>query len=165
MSTIFSNLSSTVQDTIVEQIATWMMELFQHRFSAIGSLYLNEDDFSVGQICQSSFYTNGRDKLDLNRGPFVTVRDFFLACAQRELDCARTQSIQDASDKYQKDVEDARFTVERSMALLTTAIAGCQGLDEEDPDTKEFSLSLSELNLTKIYVSPENPMNIVSGTP
>jgi hypothetical protein len=138
------------------------VELFQHRFDAIGSLYsLKGDGFHVGHIVRPSFYVNGRDKLQLERGPFPTSRAYFVACAQRELDCARTQSTQDTSDNYQRDVEDARLTVERSMMLLLNAIRGCRGLDDDDPELAPFSLSLVDLDLSKIYVSPEDPSRIV----
>lgn len=69
--------------------------------------------------------------------------------------------MQDVSDNYQRDVEDARFTVERSMVLLLNAIRGCRGLDDEDPELEPFSLSLADLNLSKIYVSAEDPSHIV----
>ena len=138
------------------------MELFQHRFDAIGSLYSSKtDEFHVGPIVRPLFYINGRDKLQLDRGPFPTARAYFVACAQRELDCARTQSTQDTSDNYQRDVEDARFTAERSMVLLLKAIRGCRGLDDEDPELKPFSLSLTDLDLSKIYVSATDPSRIV----
>lgn len=138
------------------------MELFQHRFEAIGSLYSSKtDNFRIGDIVRPSFYVNGRDTLQLDRGPFPTARAYFVACAQRELDCARTQSSQDMSDNYQRDVSDARLTVERSMMLLLNAIRGCRGLDDEDPELAPFSLSLAGLDLSKIYVSTEDPSRIV----
>ena len=139
------------------------MELFKHRFDSIGSLYTSEDlGFQIGPICRPSFYVTDRGKLYLERGPFKTVREYFLACAQRELDCARTQFAQDTSDTYQQDVEEARFTVERSMELLVKAINGCKGLDDDEPETNKFSLSFMDLDLTKIYVSQQDPTKIVS---
>lgn len=170
LSTIFSTLEVTRQDLLVTQIAKWTIELFKHRFAAVGSLYSShsasaspqELEYHVGAVSRPPFYVDGRDKLQIDRGPFSTARAYFIACAQREIDCARTQSTQDTSDMYQRDVEAARFTVERTMALMFKAIEGCKGLDDEDPELKEFSLSLVDLDLSKIYVSPEEPSKIVS---
>ncbi|KIJ52533.1 hypothetical protein M422DRAFT_43378 [Sphaerobolus stellatus SS14] len=163
LSTIFSTLRPDQQDAIVARIAEWTFELFKHRFSAIGSIYSNADsEFTIGPICRPAFFVMGRGCLDLDRGPFSSARDYFMACAQRELDCARTQVSQGTSVTYQRDIENARFTVERSMTLLIRAIQGCKGLDDEDPETKEFSLSLTELDLSKIYVSLEDPTQMVS---
>ncbi|KAF8575165.1 hypothetical protein K439DRAFT_1545511 [Ramaria rubella] len=163
LSTIFPDLTGFEQDLLVGQIARWTIELFRHRFDAIGSLYSSQtDEFHVGPIVRPSFYVDGRDKLMLDRGPFSTTREYFIACAQREIDSARTQSAQDTSDKYQRDVEDARFTVERSMVLLLNAIQGCRGLDDEDPELSPFSLSLTDLDLSKIYVSATDSTHIVS---
>ncbi|KAF8532550.1 hypothetical protein JB92DRAFT_3192730 [Gautieria morchelliformis] len=164
LATIFSSLTGSEQEDLVAQVARWTIELFRHRFDAIGSLFSsNSDDFHVGTIVRLPFYIDGRNKLQLDRGPFSTAREYFLACAQREL-CARTQSTQNTSDNYQRDVEDARFTIKRSMMLLSNAIRGCNGLDDDDPELQPFSLSLADLDLSKIYVSPKEPSHIVQSS-
>ncbi|KAF8490288.1 hypothetical protein JB92DRAFT_3085199 [Gautieria morchelliformis] len=148
LATIFLSLTGSEQEDL----------LFRHRFDAIGN------DFHVRPIVRLPFYIDGRNKLQLDRGSFSTAREYFLACTQREL-CARTQSTQNTSDNYQRDVEDARFTVERSMMLLSNAIRGCNGLDDDNPELQPFSLSLADLDLSKIYVSPRSHLTSYNSHP
>lgn len=149
----------------MRQIAHWTIELFKHRFNSIGSLYVKEvpdgQEFVVGPISHPLFYGEDRGHLSLSRGPFQDSKAYFRACQQRELDFARTQCPQDTSDTYQKNVADARFTVEKCMTLLGRVIDGCRGLGEEDPALNELSLSMAGMDLNKVYVAPETPSLIV----
>ena len=151
------------QNMVIAAIARWMIELFEHRFNAIGSLRQDWEtqDYHVGPLAMKQFYADGRHKLTLDRGPFSAAKTYYRACVQRELDSSRMLFVQDAPPSYQQDLEDSRLTVERIAGLLCDLINQCQGLDEDDPEMAPFSLDIHEIGLKNIIVSPENPTNIV----
>ncbi|THH12295.1 hypothetical protein EW146_g7751 [Bondarzewia mesenterica] len=183
LESIFSDLPSSTQDTLVAQLAIYMLELSHHNFSSIGSLFfphlpptlpaspcLSSDGVMfpsvpstvLGPLTHSSFYIDGRASLPLDRGPFPTARAYFFACAQRELDCARALFTQGASEAYLRDLEEGQLQVERSVGLMHDLIRRCRGLDDEDPDLARFSLDMHELGLKSVIVSKEDPSKIVS---
>ena len=163
LDSIFTTLSSFEQNAIVAQIAQYMLEVFRHhRFDKIGALKSSEDAaVEVGSVALPSFYIDGRSSLTLDRGPFDSARAYYLACAQRELDCSRVLFVQDASPAYQRDLEDARLQIERIVGLLHDLIVRCQGLDGDDPVFAPFSLDIHQLSLKSIFVSPDDSSKIV----
>ena len=161
----------------MRQVALWTFELFQnHRFDKLGSLVGSpaakgkhpEGDKSqesssihVGPIVWPPFYANGRSRLDLDRGPWSTVRAYFSSCVQRELDCSRTLMTQGTSESYMRMVEETRMGAERSMALLESIIARCQGLDESDGEFAPFALTFCDVGPKSMFVDPADPTKIV----
>lgn len=163
MDILFPSLSPSEQDLLIAQIAKWAIRLFRHRFESIGSLYANsEDGFMVGRIVKPSFFSEGRAHLPIDRGPFTTAKDYLLACAQREIDCARMLISQDASVAYQRDVEDCRLQVEQIMSLMADLIEKCKGLDDDDPELAPFSLDFHQLGLKNFVISESVPRRFVS---
>lgn len=136
-----------------------MVEEFRHRFDKIGSL--TDDSGTVGPIASKPFYEEGRSRLSLDRGPFSSARAYYLACAQRELDACRMLFAQDAPASYQRDLEDSRMMVERIAGMLCDLTNRCHGLDDDDPELAPFSLDIHDIALKDIFVSPENPTDIV----
>ena len=160
---MFPGMTPFEQNTIIASLARWMVELFQHRFDAIGSLRVDESDVHrIGPVVMKPFYADGRSKLSLDRGPFKSAREYYRACAQRELDSSRMLFVQDAPASYQQELEDSRLMVERITGLLCDITNHCEGLDNDDLDMAEFSLDIHDIGLKNIFVSPENPTNIVS---
>lgn len=166
---VFPNLTLNEQDAVVAQIARWTAKLFYHRFSVIGSLCPDtQDGYIVGPLISRRFFVEGRGKLKLDRGPFSTVRDYLLACTQREIDCARILVEQNASaesSRYNRDVEDCRLQVESSMAMLTDLIVRCKDIDSGDPELAEFSLDIHELSMKNFIVSDQDHSKVVSVSP
>ncbi|KAI9061304.1 hypothetical protein FKP32DRAFT_1594606 [Trametes sanguinea] len=159
---IFSHLAPRDQAQIVSTIARWMVDVFRLRFDKIGSIC--EDSGTVGPIASKPFFAEGRAKLPLNRGPFVSAREYFMACAQRELDACRMLFTQDAPLSYQRDLEESRLMVERIAGLFCDLTKRCHGLDEDDPDFAPFSLDMHDVPLKNIFVSPDDPTKIVAVT-
>ena len=158
---IFATLSHLNQSRIVAQVARFMTELFRHRFDTIGSLILDREEHRVGPIVRRSFCLDGRAKLALNRGPFTSARAYYNACAQRELDCARTLFVQDASPAYQHDLDDGRLQVERITGLFCDLVRKCDGLDDSDPAMAPFSLDIHQFGLKNFIVNPADPVQVV----
>ncbi|KAI0649080.1 hypothetical protein C8Q79DRAFT_491131 [Trametes meyenii] len=162
LDTIFPKLAAHQQDRIVADLARWILELFGHRFNKIGSLI--NDAGEVGPISSKPFLVEGRSRFGLNRGPFTTARAYYLACAQRELDACRMLFAQDAPPSYQRDLEDSRLIVERIAGLLCDLTNRCHGLDGDDPAMSPFSLDIHDIGLKDVFVSRENPADIVAIT-
>ncbi|KAI0833519.1 hypothetical protein BC628DRAFT_1308600 [Trametes gibbosa] len=159
---LFPKLCIHDQDQIVAKIAQWMIELFGHRLSKIGSI--TDESGDVGPVSSKLFYNEGRSRLSLDRGPFSSARAYYLACAQRELDACRMLFAQGAPPSYQRDLEDSRLMVERITGLLCDLTNRCHGLDDDDPEMAPFSLDIHDLTLKDIVVSPEDPTNIIAVT-
>ncbi|KAI0719316.1 hypothetical protein C8T65DRAFT_636307 [Cerioporus squamosus] len=132
---VFPSMTPFEQNVIITALARWMVELFKHRFEAIVSI---------------------------DRGPFASARAYYRACAQRELDSSRMLFVQDAPESYQQELEESRLIVERISGLLCDLTNRCEGLDDDDPEMAPFSLDIHHVGLKNIFVSPENPTNILS---
>ncbi|RPD60113.1 hypothetical protein L226DRAFT_535046 [Lentinus tigrinus ALCF2SS1-7] len=162
---LFPSMTPFEQNMIIAAIARWMVELFQHRFEAIGSLRVDAPNGQrIGPVVMKPFYTDGRSKLSLDRGPFNSAREYYRACAQRELDSSRMLFVQDAPPSYQHELEESRLMVERIAGLLCDLTTRCEGLDDDDPEMAPFSLDIHEIGLKNIFVSPDNPTNILCVT-
>ena len=143
-----------------------MLELFSHRFPSIGSLTFGTSDstqapFPIGPIVRAPFYADGRSHFPLDRGPFTSAKSYFLACAQRELDCARHLFVQSASPAYQRELEGTRFQIERCVGLMSDLVSRCEGLDGDDEELRGFSLDVHELGLRNVMVAEGDHSKIV----
>jgi hypothetical protein len=164
LQSIYKETPMAVKEVIAAQVARWAIELFNLRFDSIGSLREvgGSAGFEVGPISTDIFNVDGRAKLAmLDRGPWKTVKEYFLACAQRELDCLRVLFTQDASEQYKKILEENQVRVERSMSLLIDIVNKCQGLDDDDSEFAPFALDTQAFEPESIYVSPGDPSKIV----
>lgn len=184
LAALYATLSLAQKTSLASQLAKYTLALTQHRFSTVGSLTLSpspsssrspspshtDSHFSVGPIVRPLFYTDGRAKLPLDRGPFPSVTAYVLACAQRELDCARMLGAQASSEEYRREVEEGRLGVERSMGLLVDLVERTGVLDS-DLDLEgallgcgsegQFTLGFPELDGKRVYVDPGDPSKIV----
>ena len=162
---MFPDLTLNQQDAITAQIARWTAKLLHHRFNSIGSLYPDSHSgYVVGPILSRTFFVDGRAKLKLDRGPFNTAREYFLACTQREIDCARSlasQIVSSEAARYQHDAEESLLQVESNMNMLSDLIMRCKGLDSDDPHLSPFSLDIHELSMKNFIVSREDHSIVV----
>lgn len=153
------------KDALVTKIARWILDLYHLRFDKIGSLHLSTDQntVTVGPISTDVWNIDGRARIeDIDRGPWSTARDYFKACAQRELDCLKPLLTQEASEGYKRTVEENRAQVEYSMWLMTRIIGDCEGLDDDDPSFAPFAVDSRAFEPETIFVSREDFSKIVS---
>jgi hypothetical protein len=155
------------QDAVVAQIARWTAKLLRHRFNAIGSLYPDtQDGYFVGPILSRPFLVDGRARLELDRGPFASAKEYLLACTQREITCAKGLVAQNnaASEpsQYRRDEEACLQQVEQSMTMLSNLIARCKDLDTDDPELAPFSLDIHESGMKNFIVSEQDHAKVVS---
>lgn len=171
LDTTFAGLSNSDQSSIVKQLASWMLELFTHRFPSIGSLTKSppsstdeksESEYTIGPIVSRPFYIESRGSMALDRGPFPSSKAYYRGCANRELDACRSLFAQDAGSSYQEELERSQMQVERAVGLLCDLVNKCEGLDDDDPDYAPFSLDIHDIGLKSIIVSSDTPSNIIA---
>jgi hypothetical protein len=137
-----------------------MLEVFALRFDRIGSLYPildNPGEVLVGSLITPPFYKHGRADYPLDRGPFGSVRAYFEACAQREVDSARLastpryvqqQSSSLTSSSYLRDLANAEAqrsnqrSEEQSSPSVPRSSVEYQRVVEEERVNVERSMSL-----------------------
>ncbi|KZT53240.1 hypothetical protein CALCODRAFT_520163, partial [Calocera cornea HHB12733] len=162
LSTIWTTLSRYDKRKIVEQVAEWMVELFNHRFDEMGSLYWDGTlEFFIGPMVSDAFCGGARGPLELDRGPWHTTTDYFFACAQRELDLSRSLDAGNASAQYKMMISVQRDAVEQSMDLLVDIVTRCRCLDDDDPDLAPFAIDLEDFGPRNLFVDPDEPSTIV----
>ncbi|KAI0322747.1 hypothetical protein OF83DRAFT_1048505 [Amylostereum chailletii] len=164
LDTVFHTLPQETQDSLVSQLARYILELSNHTFPAIGTKppsSTNTPAYPLGPLAHPSSYTDGRAALPLSRGPFPSTHAYLLACAQRERDAARALFTQGASDAYQRELEDAQLRVERAAGLLCELVRGCPGLEDQG---NVFRLDVHEIGLKSVLVSEHEPAHILAVT-
>ena len=176
---IFEDLPAESQDSLVAQIAQFMVELSHLNFPAIGSIVFPKACDSpstpttvsssttalppLGPLMHPCFYIEGRTALSIDRGPFATARAYFLACAERERAATRALFPQGApaGAEYQALLAETQGIVERAVTLLIELVRRCEGLDSADPELARYALDLHELGLKNIVVASDDPTSIV----
>ncbi|KAH8994892.1 hypothetical protein EDB92DRAFT_239679 [Lactarius akahatsu] len=175
LDTIFDDLPAEVQDSLVTQLAHFMLEASHLSFPAIGSILLPQspgpatDPAAVpplGPLTHPCFYVDGRNALSLDRGPFPTARAYFLACAERERAATRALFASGvgapAGAEYQALLADTHALVERAVTLLIELVRRCEGLDGADAELARYSLDLHELGPKNVIVAPDEPTRILA---
>ena len=122
---------------------------------------------ALGPLTHPCFYIEGRAALSIDRGPFPTVRAYFLACAERERAATRALFTQGApaGAEYQALLAETQSIVERAVTLLIELVRRCEGLDSADPELARYALDLHELGPKNIIVAPDDPTRIVRHAP
>lgn len=161
---VFEQLPPFEQELVAVQVARWMVELNALPFSGIGSLCPSDAGAPrLGPLLHAPFYASGRAALPLDRGPFASSREYFMACAQRELDSARALFTQgETSEEYQRQVEDGRMQAERASALVMRIVDSCDELRESDVEMDRFALDIHSMPMKSFIVDPSDPTKIVS---
>src|SRR5712671_1185225 len=178
LDTIFEDLPPESQDSLVTQLAQFMVEVSHLTFPAIGSIVLPQPGDSsappspvssspavppLGPLTHPCFYVEGRTALLIDRGPFPTARAYFLACAERERAATRALLPQGApaGADYQVLLAETQAVVESAVTLLIELVRRCDGLDSADPELARYALDLHELGPKNIIVASDDPTRIV----
>jgi len=179
LDSIFEDLPPESQDSVVTQLAQFMVEVSHLTFPAIGSISLPQSCDSsapsspvsaspalppLGPLTHPCFYIEGRTALSIDRGPFPTARAYFLACAERERAATRalfTQGAPAGAD-YQTLLAETQSIVERAVTLLIELVRRCDGLDSADPELARYALDLHELGPKNIIVASDDPTRILA---
>ncbi|KAI9512064.1 hypothetical protein F5148DRAFT_1165954 [Russula earlei] len=178
LDTIFEDLPAESQDSLVSQLARFMVDLSHVSFPAIGSIVLPQphdpsapsqppsspDLPPLGPLTHPCFYIEGRTALSIDRGPFPTARAYFLACAERERAATRALFTQGApaGAEYQALLAETQAIVERAVTLLIELVRRCDGLDSADPELARYALDLHELGPKNVIVAPDDPTRILA---
>ncbi|KAH9058391.1 hypothetical protein EDB87DRAFT_1685360 [Lactarius vividus] len=169
----FDDLPADAQDSLVTQLAHFMLEASRLSFPAIGSILLPKSPAAdpaavppLGPLTHPCFYVDGRNALPLDRGPFPTARAYFLACAERERAATRALFTSGAGApagaEYQALLADSHALVERAVTLLIELVRRCEGLDGADAELARYALDLHELGPKNVVVAPDEPTRILA---
>ena len=90
---IFEDLPAESQDSLVTQLAQFVVELSHVSFPAIGSISLAPQPWDLpssalsplGLLTHPCFYVEGRIALTIDRGPFPTARAVHTGCPRGSL--------------------------------------------------------------------------------
>ncbi|KAH9002921.1 hypothetical protein EDB86DRAFT_3073417 [Lactarius hatsudake] len=173
LDTVFDDLPADAQDSLVTQLAHFMLEASRLSFPAIGSILLPPSPATdpaavppLGPLTHPCFYVDGRNALSLDRGPFPTARAYFLACAERERAATRALFTSGAGApagaEYQALLADTHALVERAVTLLIELVRRCEGLDGADAELARYALDLHELGPKNVIVAPDEPTRILA---
>lgn len=173
LDTIYDDLPAEAQDSLVTQLAHFMLEASRLSFPAIGSILLPQSPATdpaavppLGPLTHPCFYVDGRNALPLDRGPFPTARAYFLACAERERAATRalfTSGVgAPAGAEYQALLTDTHALVERAVTLLIELVRRCEGLDGADAELARYALDLHELGPKNVIVALDEPTRILA---
>jgi len=151
------------------QWARWTSELAHAdlKLPKLGSIIPGTDPYgvpNVGPLLHLPFHARGRTAMpQLDCGPWDCAHDYRMACAQRELECARalfTQGV-DLSESYRREVENGRFRAEQSAALVMGIADHVKTLDEKDIELARFALDIHELGPRNVIVDAYDATRVV----
>ncbi|KAG2420999.1 hypothetical protein HFD88_000614 [Aspergillus terreus] len=168
---------------IVKQLVQFEKSLSSSHFPMYGSLYCAKDlpGVSPGQIIQSAsenaaikpvfavgpttnrtFFDDGRDAVNVERGPWASLEDYMLSRAQRELACLQMfstfpgqQGLFYGPRQYQPRADHKRKTLQDYMKALPFLLP-------KDEEVSKPVLWHPDLHADNIFVNPNNPTEIVS---
>lgn len=163
---IWTSLSMTQKKRLAAKIAHVSAELFSHRFSGIGSLYLRESypisgvdgiqqvlrsqngqklKYGVGKIISMKFFWDEHYKYNIARGPFGKSTDWLrIRLIIDRLDCKRI--IQQSTDK--DEVEEA----EGSLVTIDRLLRAMNSIFKQDDSKSATALFHDDLSAHNILV-------------
>ncbi|KAH9994889.1 hypothetical protein BJV77DRAFT_1066603 [Russula vinacea] len=151
------DLPAESQDSLVTQLAQFMVELSHLSFPAIGSIALPPQPCDppssalppLGPLTHPCFYVEAAPR----------SRSTAAHSPQR----AHTSSLgAPAGAEYQALLAETQAIVERAVTLLIELVRRCEGLDSADPELARYALDLHELGLKNIIVAPDDPTRILA---
>ncbi|OQE93061.1 hypothetical protein PENNAL_c0006G00637 [Penicillium nalgiovense] len=168
---------------IVQQLVGFEKALVSIRFPIYGSIYYannlrNVDsnqmielgnrkntvgvEFAVGPTTNRTFFDDGRDAVDVRRGPWTSIEDYVSACANRELACLQTfsefprpQGLFYGPGQYQP-------TAQRKQEALQNVLKVAKFLSPKDKEISKPALWHPDLHGDNIFVNPDQPTEIIS---
>ncbi|RAK95744.1 phosphotransferase enzyme family protein [Aspergillus ibericus CBS 121593] len=183
LSKLWDGMPGSDKFQIVKQLVGFEKRLTSSRFPMYGSLYYAKDlpevqpnqlvgigskkdtvdtVFAVGPTTNRTFFDDGRDAVDVNRGPWESLEDYVLSRAYRELACVqsfptfpRPQGFFYGPGQYQPTAESKQKTLQNYIKVAPLLL----------PKDKELSKPVlwhPDLHGDNIFVNPDQPTEILS---
>ncbi|OQE19376.1 hypothetical protein PENFLA_c019G06276 [Penicillium flavigenum] len=119
-------------------------------------------EFAAGPTTNRAFFDDGRDAVDIHRGPCASILDYVSARANRELACLQTfsefprpQGLFYGPDQYQP-------TAQRKQEALRNVLKVAMFLSPKDKEISKPVLWHPDLHGDNIFVNPDQPAQILS---
>jgi len=161
-----------VKESVVSQVADYLMAIFALRFERAGSLYLSarsESGFVVGPIVSTPFYraldgvvripdadATSRAELFRFRGPFLNTSDYLQSFLLAELHFLLHHRSIALLEFDGEDEEAAVIHLEQGKRVLQKALTLCLVYPGDFPihgqEARSFSLRLDDFRLSNIMV-------------
>lgn len=166
-----------MKESVVSQVADYLMTIFALRFDSAGSLYLSsssENGVTVGPVISTPFYraangvvrrrdadaTSTIEELSHLRGPFSNTSDYLQSSLLAELHfISHHRSVTLSKLGGEEDEEAAITRLEQGERVLRKALELCsvypgnnQIHGQETTPIKPFSLRLDDFRLSNIMV-------------
>ncbi|KAJ5783417.1 Aminoglycoside phosphotransferase [Penicillium psychrosexuale] len=182
LSKLWDDLRGPDKLQIVQKLAEFEKALVSTPFPMYGSLYYADnlrdihsnqmielgdtktvdEQFAVGPTTNRTFFDDGRDAVDVHRGPWASLEDYACARAHRELACLRTlkrfprqQGLFYGPGQYQP-------TAQRKQETLWNYLKVAKYLSPEKKEISKPALWHPDLHGDNIFVNPDQPTEILS---
>ncbi|RJE21579.1 Phosphotransferase enzyme family [Aspergillus sclerotialis] len=183
LSKIWDDIRGIDKFQILKQLVGFEKALVSSRFPMYGSLYYAKDlpevhpnqlvkveskeeveglDFAVGPTTNRTFFDNGRDAVDANRGPWHTLEDYLLSRAHRELECLKSFSNVPRPQGFFYGPGQYRPTAKLKKETLQNYIKVIPFLSPDDTELSKPALWHPDLHADNIFVDPDRPTEILS---
>ncbi|CAI7631491.1 unnamed protein product [Penicillium glandicola] len=184
LSKLWDDMPGPDKFRIVQQLVGFEKALVSTPFPMHGSLYYAKDlpkvqsnqiidlggkksnmglDFAVGPTTNRTFFDDGRDAVaGVHRGPWASIEDYVFSRGHRELACVKTfthfprqQGLFYGPGQYQP-------TAQRKQETLWNYLKVAKYLSPKDKDTSKPALWHPDLHGDNIFLSPNQPTEILS---
>ncbi|KGO78082.1 Aminoglycoside phosphotransferase [Penicillium italicum] len=152
-------LTTFQKAALVQQIAEFQAQMFQHTFSGIGTLTPGEEaaaqNEKPGEIVSIRFFSGNRFNFDIARGPFRSTHDWLVSYLEFVI---RNHTLSKEEAEDEEDEEDAAFALSvtnRLVELLPKIFPALQNPPERSV------LWHQDLNLNNILVDEKGKVTAV----
>lgn len=151
---------TTFQKTaLVQQIAVFQAQMFQHKFSGIGTLTPGEEaaaqNEKPGEIVSLGFFMGNRFNFDIARGPFRSTHDWLVSYLEL---VTKNHTLEKEEAEDEDEEEEAAFALSvtnRLVGLMPKIFPALQNLPERSV------LWHQDLDLTNILVDEKGKVTAV----
>ncbi|KAK3838997.1 MAG: hypothetical protein J3R72DRAFT_525370 [Linnemannia gamsii] len=125
LDTVWDKSSYEDKECIVTYVIDIILQLFRTTLDKIGGLYKGNDGaFFIGSIVHNTFFLDGRAHVDMDRGPWLTTRDYLAALLHSEVDYLKSKYGAALSDDggNGRDEGESNEDYEESTLLLKDSV-------------------------------------------
>ncbi|KAE8151530.1 phosphotransferase enzyme family protein [Aspergillus avenaceus] len=183
LSKLWDQLPGSEKFQIVRQLVGFEKALTSSPFPMYGSLYYAKDlrnvrpnqlldiesrrdsidsIFAVGPTTNRTFFDDGRDAVDVNRGPWESLEDYVLCRAYRELACLQTSTAFPRPQGFFYGPGQYQPTTSSKQKTLQNYIKVAPFLSPKDKELSKPVLWHPDLHADNIFVNPDRPTEILS---
>ncbi|KAF2461687.1 phosphotransferase enzyme family protein, partial [Lineolata rhizophorae] len=180
LSKVWDEISWEQRLEIVRVLVGYEKAFASTRLPSYGSLYYAEDlpsssscqvvlegapdgkAFAIGPTTNRAFFDDGRDVVEVNRGPWPSIADFILSRAYRELECIKKSSAFPGQQGLFNGPNQYHPTKAFKAEVLRNYLKVAIHILPDDPNLSKPTLWHSDLHPDNIFVDPDQPTKILN---